>query len=247
MPRELLILWLTYGRFADMELWMTKKNGQHCYDDRLRRHMQGNLNTFDYKLHDTGALRQAAVAITVVQVDHSSYQEDISSVPVAPQDAAVVLTRRSSHLKHHAGQWALPGGRLDQGETPQQTALRELAEEVRLRVAQDCILGRLDDFTTRSGFVITPFVVWGGISVDLRANPGEVRSIHRIPIQELLRPDAPILDDVPQSKNPVLYMPVGHSWIASPTAALLYQFREVALLGNTTRVAHYEQPMFAWR
>jgi hypothetical protein len=83
--------------------------------------------------------------------------------------------------------------------------------------------------------------------MQLRPDPAEVSSVHRIPIAELLRPDAPILDDIPESPNPLLLMPVGESWIAAPTAALLYQFREVAILGRSTRVGHFEQPRFAWK
>jgi hypothetical protein len=107
-------------------------------------------------------------------------------------------------------------------------------------------MGRLDDFITRSGYAITPIVVWGSKNLELTPNPGEVGSIHRIPVIEFMREDAPILDSIPESENPVLLMPVGQSWIASPTGAILYQFREVAILGNETRVAHFEQPHFAW-
>lgn len=216
-------------------------------DDRLRRQIQCRLNAFAHKDQDRNRLRQAAVAITVVGVDQSSYEQAISSCRVQEADAAIILTRRSALLKHHAGQWALPGGRSEQGETPEATALRELQEEVGLSLTRDRILGRLDDFTTRSGFIMTPIVVWGGPEVDLQPDPREVRSIHRIPVREFLRPDAPILEEQPSHPHPILYMPVGNSWIASPTAALLYQFREVAILGNPTRVAHFDQPRFAWR
>ena len=214
--------------------------------DRLRHHIQHNLQTFDSQRHEGPELRQAAVAITIVNVG-TSRVDNISSYPVRDQDAALVLTRRSTRLKHHAGQWAIPGGGLEKGETPEDTALRELAEEVGLQLPRDQIIGRLDDFATRSGFVMTPIVVWGGSEVNLTPNPHEVRSIHRIPIREFLRPDAPLLEDNPHSQHPILYMPVGYTRIASPTAALLYQFREVAILGRLTRVAHFEQPPFAWR
>lgn len=217
------------------------------FDNRLRRHIESNLQTFDPKTYEGQRLRQAAVAITVVEVDQDSRRDDISSGPVDDRDAALILTRRSARLKHHAGQWALPGGRLEQGETPEDTALRELEEEVDLALGKDHILGRLDDFATRSGFIMTPIVIWGGAAVNLSPNPQEVRSVHRIPIKEFLRPDAPILEETHQSPHPILYMPVGHGWIASPTAALLYQFREVAILGRGTRVAHFDQPLFAWR
>ena len=135
---------------------------------------------------------------------------------------------------------------MDEGETPESTALRELQEEVGVDLGPERIIGRLDDYTTRSGFVITPVVIWGGRDLDLARNPAEVRSIHRIPITEFMREDAPLLETIPESENPVLMMPVGYSWIASPTGAMIYQFREVAILGKDTRVAHYEQPYFAW-
>ena len=108
-------------------------------------------------------------------------------------------------------------------------------------------MGRLDDFVTRSGFIISPVVIWGGEGLTMSLNPSEVSSVHRIPVKEFTRADAPMLDKIPHSANPVLHMPVGNSFIASPTGALLYQFREVAILGRHTRVAHYEQPYFAWQ
>jgi 8-oxo-dGTP pyrophosphatase MutT (NUDIX family) len=158
-----------------------------------------------------------------------------------------MLTRRATHLSRHAGQWALPGGRVDDGESAEEAALRELHEEVGLRLDASAILGRLDDYATRSGYVITPVVVWAGAARELWPDPQEVRSVHRIPVQEFLRADAPLLDPLPGSAHPVLRMPVGERWIAAPTAAVLYQFRELCLLGRPTRVAHFEQPKFAWK
>jgi 8-oxo-dGTP pyrophosphatase MutT (NUDIX family) len=163
------------------------------------------------------------------------------------EDAAFILTTRAATLSSHAGQRAYPGGRLDPGENVEQAALRELAEEVGLELEGESILGRLDDYATRSGFVITPIVVWADGDVDLVANPGEVDQIHRIPLRELLREDAPLLDAIEESQHPVLRMPIGDDWFAAPSAAIAYQFREVALLGKATRVAHFEQPRFAWR
>ena len=164
-------------------------------------------------------------------------------------EAALILTRRAASLRGHAGQWALPGGRMDAGETPEQTALRELQEEIGLVLHASQVLGRLDTFVTRSGYAITPVVMWAGdqASQALRPNPTEVASIHRIPVQEFLRADSPILEPLAGSEHPVLKMPVGNNWIAAPTAALIYQFREVCVLGLATRVSHFEQPMFAWR
>jgi len=220
---------------------------QLTYNDVLRKRISENLHRFSAKPRQGARLRQAAVAMTVVAAENDSVDDTVASLPVAADEAALVLTRRSVRLKHHAGQWALPGGRLEPGETPETAALRELHEEVDLALDPKQILGRLDDFATRSGFVITPIVVWGGTAAAPRPNPLEVQSIHRIPVREFLRSDAPILEPVEHNPHPILYMPVGTGWIASPTAALLYQFREVAILGKSTRVAHFEQPQFAWQ
>jgi 8-oxo-dGTP pyrophosphatase MutT (NUDIX family) len=159
----------------------------------------------------------------------------------------LILTRRALGLRNHPDQWALPGGRVDAGETAEQGALRELVEEVGLELGPSAVLGRLDDFITRSGFVITPVVVWGGAAPKLVANAVEVASIHRIPVSEFMRADAPWLDHEDDSEQPVLRMPVGSGWIAAPTAAVLYQFRELCIAGRPTRVAHFEQPLFARR
>jgi 8-oxo-dGTP pyrophosphatase MutT (NUDIX family) len=129
----------------------------------------------------------------------------------------------------------------------EQAALRELAEEVGLELGLDRVIGRLDDYPTRSGYLITPVVVWGGHNVEMVANPAEVARIHRIPLRELMRDDVPLLDAIEESPHPVLRMPLGDDWFAAPSAAIAYQFREVALLGKSTRVAHFEQPRFAWR
>jgi len=224
---------------------MDSTNHLTC-DEKLYQHICSNLKKFDVRTHEREGVTQAAVAVTIVDVSHGAGIYGMPTYEHWNKNAALILTRRASRLKNHAGQWAFPGGHMDPGESPEDTALRELAEEVGLKVDFDRVIGRLDDFTTRSGFTITPVVVWGGPGVDLTPDPREVASIHRIPIAEFLREDAPILREIPESENPVLLMPVGNSWIAAPTAALIYQFREVAILGHDTRVAHYEQPYFAW-
>ena len=215
--------------------------------DELRESITVALATHRVWQAPRGDLREAAVAIVIID---EAFGADLEGLPTHQhwsERAALLLTRRSEQLNHHPGQWALPGGRLDAGETPEITALRELSEEVGLQLPASSVLGRLDDFVTRSGFIMTPVVVWGGPHRTLTGHAGEVASIHRIPVTEFLRADAPVLEDIPESDRPVLRMPVGTSWIAAPTAALLYQFREVALCNRETRVSHYEQPVFAWR
>jgi 8-oxo-dGTP pyrophosphatase MutT (NUDIX family) len=219
----------------------------HGLTESLRERIRSRLDAFPVQLADVDDAHHAAVAITVTD---TGFGADLPGLPVHEvwNDApALILTRRSATLRKHAGQWAFPGGRLDPGETVIETALREMHEEVNVLIDPDQVLGRLDDFVTRSGFVMSPVVVWGGSSLETEPNPDEVASVHRIPVSEFLREDAPMLSSMAGSEHPVLRMPVGTDHIAAPTAALIYQFREVCLLGRETRVAHYEQPSFAWR
>ena len=216
-------------------------------DNALRRRIVEHLRGFEVRGADAVGLRAAAVAVAIVDEGTGADLDGIDEPEGWSVDAALLLTRRAGELRNHAGQWALPGGRIDAGETPEQAALRELHEEVGLQLGSDSLLGRLDDFVTRSGYVITPVLVWAGSTRELVPNPQEVRSIHRIPVSEFLRADAPMLEHRSDSEHPVLRMPVGDSWIAAPTAAVLYQFRELCVWGRPTRVAHFEQPHFAWK
>ena len=218
-------------------------------DDALRQLLADRLAVWPLHAPDEAGLKRAAVALVVTDEGTGADLDGVSGPPLSGRwssRAALILTKRAAHLRRHAGQWALPGGRIDDDETPEQTALRELAEEVGLQLTQADVLGRLDTFITRSGFAMTPVVVWAGEARLLVPDPAEVASIHRIAVTEFLRADAPILEMLEGSEHPVLKMPLGDNWIAAPTAALIYQFREVCLLGRATRVAHFEQPKFAW-
>jgi 8-oxo-dGTP pyrophosphatase MutT (NUDIX family) len=217
------------------------------FDDSLRDQIRRRLAAFEIRRAIPGVHRVAAVAVAVIEEGDGAAVSGIAVPAEWSREAALILTRRALHLRNHPDQWALPGGRVDASESAEQAALRELAEEVGLDLDASAVLGRLDDFVTRSGFVITPVVVWAGAARALAANPAEVASIHRIPVREFMRADAPMLDREDESEELVLRMPVGNTWIAAPTAAVLYQFREVALAGRDTRVDHYEQPVFAWR
>jgi len=217
------------------------------FNSQLRDHISANLARLDLRRIDATNKNHAAVAITITNCNSDANLGEIPFNETGTGLAAFILTIRAAKMKSHAGQRAFPGGRIDVGETPEQAVLRELHEEVGLKLDQQSVLGQLDDYATRSGFVITPFVVWGGSQLNLIANPDEVESIHRIPISELLRKDSPILESIPESDSPVIKMPLGNDWFAAPTAAIAYQFREVAILGKNTRVAHFEQPLFAWK
>ena len=216
-------------------------------DPQLLERIRANLRRFDRWRLGEPHHRAAAVAVVVAEEGHGADLPDLARHAQWSPAAALVLTRRSQRLRNHAGQWALPGGRIDEGETPEQTALRELSEEVGLELDEGAVIGRLDDFVTRSGYVMTPVVIWAGQAGALTPNPDEVASIHRIPVQEFMREDAPLLEHLEEHEHPVLRMPIGDDWIAAPTAAIVYQFREVCIAGRATRVAHYEQPQFAWK
>lgn len=206
------------------------------YDDALRRSIADRCATFPRAgMTRTGAsLKRAAVAIALVDAQDGS------------GEAAFLLTRRASSLRAHGGQWALPGGRCEEGETPAEAVLRELEEEIGLALGVDAVLGVLDDYPTRSGYLIAPVVVWVGPSPTLRANPSEVASIHRIGLTEIAREDAVDFVAIAQSTRRVVQIRIRDRLVHAPTAALLYQFREL-LAGRITRVADLEQPVFAWR
>lgn len=219
-------------------------------DQRLKRLVARRLREFAPHAPEPGppgTASRAAVAVAIADAGHGADLPGLPRHALWSREAALLLTRRAQSLRHHPGQWALPGGRIEAGESAEQAALRELGEELGLHLSPPAVLGRLDDFLTRSGFAITPVVVWAGAARRTTPHPGEVQSVHRIPVAEFLRRDAPWLArEEAGAEHPVLRMPVGASWIAAPTAAILYQFREVCLCGRATRVAHFEQPRFAW-
>lgn len=166
------------------------------------------------------------------------------ALTTADDDTGLWLTRRVAGMRVHAGQFALPGGSLDPGEDAVTAALRELREELGIDVPVEDVLGMLDDYPTRSGFVITPVVVRAGERQPV-PNPAEVAVVHRIPLRDI--DVEPRFVRIPESDRPVIQLPLLGGLVHAPTAAVLYQFREVALHGRPTRVADLEQPVFAWR
>jgi 8-oxo-dGTP pyrophosphatase MutT (NUDIX family) len=196
---------------------------------RARTHLAG----FTRRSHPPAERRPAAVALVLL--------------PDAEGRACFLLTRRAARLRAHARQWALPGGRIEPGESAEDAARRELAEEVGLTLGADAVLGVLDDYPTRSGFVITPVVVWGEGAGTLTPNPDEVKHVYHVPLDDLERPEVPILVTIPESDRPVIQLPILSALIHAPTAAVIYQMREVVVHGRPTRVDHFEQPVWAWK
>ncbi len=203
------------------------------FNEALRTRAGTHLAGFSRRAHPAAERRPAAVALVLLPDDEGR--------------ACFLLTRRADRLRAHARQWALPGGRMEPGESAAAAALRELEEEVGLTLGADAVLGVLDDYPTRSGFVMTPVVVWGEGAGELSPNPDEVKRVYHVPLDDLERPEVPILVTIPESERPVIQLPILSTLIHAPTAAVIYQMREVVVHGRSTRVDHFEQPVWAWR
>ena len=208
----------------------------HPFNEITRRQIASHCAAFQRVPVDgvSSGLKRAAVAIALAEAD------------AAADGTALLLTLRASGLRAHSNQWALPGGRCDEGETPIAAALRELDEEIGLKLGPDDVLGILDDYPTRSGYLITPVVAWAASNSPLRLNPDEVASVHRIALTDIQRADAFDFIAIAESDRQVIRFRHDGDFIHAPTAALIYQFREV-LAGRHTRVAELEQPVFAWK
>jgi len=207
----------------------------HPFDETFRRHVANRCATFTRRAQGAGdGLKPAAVAVALVETDARDGQ------------TALLLTRRAPNLRSHGSQYALPGGRCDPGETAAQAALRELHEELGLAVDLADVLGVLDDYPTRSGYLVTPVVVWTPRDAVVTPNPDEVARVHRIPLAEIAAEEAISFARIPESDRPLVQLGILGDHIHAPTAAMIYQFREV-IAGRDTRVAHLEQPVFAWR
>jgi 8-oxo-dGTP pyrophosphatase MutT (NUDIX family) len=203
--------------------------------------------------HESAALRRESLAANLARFDRITVDRPgliPASVAVCVMSAgdagSLLITRRARALRAHAGQWALPGGRRDPGESAEAAALRELCEETGVRAAAADVLGVLDDYVSRSGYVITPAVVWGGAGRhDLAGPASEVTKVYQVPLDDL--DVAPEFVQIPESSRPVIRLPLFGRYVHAPTAAIIYQFCQVALHGNDVRVGHYDAPVFAWK
>jgi 8-oxo-dGTP pyrophosphatase MutT (NUDIX family) len=196
-----------------------------------RAEIAANMARFRRVESSGEGLRPASVAVCIVS---------------EPDRQSLLITRRAPRLRSHAGQWALPGGSRDPGESIEDAALRELAEETGVELGPDAVLGLLDDYVSRSGYLISPVVVWAGpVSPALRRQASEVAQIHVIPLADF--DVEPELLRIPESEFPVIRLPLLGGYLHAPTAAVVYQFCRVGLHGEAVRVAHFEQPVFAWK
>lgn len=179
-------------------------------------------------------MRRAAVGIVVLPMANGE------------GEAGFILTLRTAKLRAHSGQFALPGGRLDEGETAVDAVLREIGEELGLYLEEKDVVGVLDDYPTRSGYVITPVVLVVHGNPPILPNPEEVAQVHHIRLSEITGEGAAQFVAIRESDRPVIRFPLLGVFIHAPAAAIFYQFAEL-LGGRITRVSHLEQPVFAWR
>ncbi len=211
------------------------------FDDRLRAKLTTNLAAHERRATRLDGRRHAAVAVVIVDADPVRHLGGVDA-----GRASFLLCQRAVGMSRHAGQFALPGGRVDAGETPLEAALRELEEELGLRLEPGSVVGWLDDYPTRSGYVITPVVLWGGRDPALTPAAEEVLAVYPVSLDGLLGAQARFIA-IPESDRPVLQLPLGEHLIHAPTGAILFQLRQVGLLGRAgERVDELEAPVFAW-
>ena len=204
------------------------------FSEAFRETLAARCRAFPRVACAEAGLKPAAVVLALSAADDGS------------GETAFLLTRRAEGLRAHAGQWALPGGRCDPGETLAEAALRELEEELGLSLPAEHILGVLDDYPTRSGYAIAPVVAWVEDAGALAPNPHEVASAHLFRLDQMAADEAVSFETIPESPRPLIRLRLGEHHIHAPTAAVVYQLREL-VAGRVTRVAELEQPVFAWR
>jgi 8-oxo-dGTP pyrophosphatase MutT (NUDIX family) len=193
----------------------------------LRDRIAANLTAFPRVAIEAADLRRAAVAIVLSPLD---------------DQLTYLLTRRALTMRRGAGNYALPGGNFEPGEDAVAAAIRETAEELGVAVGREAALGLLDDFVTLGGHCVTPVVLWSPTPVTLTPDPAEVHEAWHASVDDLDHPESPRAEAHPDGGEPILRMFARGQWINPPTAAWLYQFREVGLHGRPTRVSTVGQP-----
>lgn len=193
-----------------------------------RKQIEENLSGFERIVLPAEDHRLAAVAIILAPVEGV---------------VSYALTRRAPKLRRNAGNYALPGGAVDpEDEDAIAAAMRESEEELGVQLVRDQVVGLLDDFLTLTGHLVTPVIFWSDKELVLKPDPTEVAKAWQVPLGDLDHEGSPRDKDKQDGGPPIRQMHMQGSWINPPTAAWLYQFREVALKGRSTRVDQWRMP-----
>ncbi|MEZ4600869.1 MAG: CoA pyrophosphatase [Syntrophotaleaceae bacterium] len=182
--------------------------------------IQAALADHPPRVIDRGVLRPAAVLVPLY------WKKD---------QEVLLFTLRTDHLPDHAGEISFPGGRQDEGDASlEETALREAEEEMGIRPADVCILGRLDDFVSVYGYHVTPFVGSLPWPYPFRANPSEIAEVIEVPLERLCDPAVFHMENWEHKGrlHPVGFFTIDHHQIWGLTAAILRQFlQRIGVIG----------------
>ncbi|MDJ0738657.1 MAG: CoA pyrophosphatase [Gammaproteobacteria bacterium] len=198
--------------------------------DKLRQRLAADLpgEAAQYRMAPDARARPAQLRAARIPMQQSAVL-----LYLYPRDAAwrIALMRRTAYDGPHSGQVAIPGGRLEPGETHEQAALREFAEETGVAVARGQVLGGLSElFIPVTGFQVRPFVAHGDEGTTFAPDPVEVAAIIEMPLQLLLQDTTVGHRDVELSSGVRVRAPYydveGHV-VWGATAMILSEFRQV--------------------
>jgi 8-oxo-dGTP pyrophosphatase MutT (NUDIX family) len=146
----------------------------------------------------------------------------------------VLLTQRTAHLKDHAGQISLPGGRLEPGEDPVAAALREADEEIGLSADRVEVLGELRPYLTGTGFRIHPVVGWVDPPERFTTDPFEVEELFELPLGFVMDPANHRQDSYERNgrRRRFYVLPYAGRYIWGATAGILVNFARVLRQGS---------------
>ena len=178
--------------------------------------------------HDPGALNGDHI-VTGLKAHPQATQPASVLLPLVVHQTGltVLLTQRTEHLAHHAGQVSFPGGRAEAHDSgPIATALREAQEEIGLQPEQVEILGQLERYQTVTGFMVTPIVGLVRSPLDLQPDPFEVQQVFEVPLDFVMeRSNHQRHCRVFRGQRRYYYaLPYGEHYIWGATAAMLVSF-----------------------